>query len=50
VGKHETIDETKQRARKFILDILEWQDNLDAGTPLEPLLPLDSRNVKEELG
>jgi hypothetical protein len=23
---------------------------LDAGTPLEPLLPLDSRNVKEDLG
>jgi len=50
VGKHETIDEIKNRARMFILDILKWQDNLDAGTPLEPLLPLSSRNVTEELG
>lgn len=50
VGKHETIDEIKNRARMFILDILKWQDNLVAGTPLEPLLPLSSRNVTEELG
>jgi hypothetical protein len=50
VGKYDTIDDIKKRARIFILDLLEWQDNLDAGTPLEPLLPLDSRNVKEDLG
>ena len=50
VGKYEDIEKTKQRARMFILELLKWQDNLDAGTPLEPLLPLNSRNVNEELG
>lgn len=45
VGKHETLEKTKQRASMFILDLLKWQDNLDAGTPLEPLLPLNDRNV-----
>jgi hypothetical protein len=32
VGKYETIEEIKQRARKFILDILEWQRIQTAGT------------------
>lgn len=39
VGKYETIDEIKQRARQFILDILEWQRIQTAGTSLEPSLP-----------
>ena len=36
VGKYETIEEIKDRARKFILEIIEWQHNQIAGTPLEP--------------
>jgi hypothetical protein len=50
VGKTESIETTKERAKMFIFDLLKWQDNLVAGTPLEPLLPLSSRNVTEELG
>ncbi len=50
VGKFEPLESIKQRARGFILDLLKWQDNLDAGTPLEPLLPLDDGNIIEELG
>lgn len=48
VGKYETIEEIKQRARKFILDILEWQRIQTAGTSLEPSLPLTYGNVCEE--
>lgn len=40
VGQYETIEEIKNRARKFILDILEWQRFQTAGTSLEPSLPL----------
>ena len=50
VGKFESIESIKERARQFIFDLLEWQDNLVAGTPLEPLLPLDNGNLVEELG
>ena len=50
VGKYETIEEIKQRARQFILDILEWQRVQTAGTSLEPSLPLTSGNICEELG
>jgi len=50
VGKYETIENIKQRARQFILDILEWQRVQTAGTSLEPSLPLTSGNICEELG
>jgi group I intron endonuclease len=50
VGKYETIEEIKQRARQFILDILEWQRIQTAGISLEPSLPLTYGNICEELG
>jgi hypothetical protein len=49
VGQYETIEEIKNRARKFILDILEWQRFQTAGTSLEPSLPLTYGNICEEL-
>jgi len=49
VGKYETIEEIKTRARQFILDILEWQRIQTAGTSLEPSLPLTYGNIREEL-
>lgn len=48
VGKYETIDEIKQRAKQFILDVLEWQRIQTAGTSLELSLPLTPGNVCEE--
>ena len=50
VGKYETIDEIKQRAKQFILDILQWQRIQTAGSSLEPSLPLTFRNDCEDLG
>ena len=50
VGKYETIEEINQRARQYILDILEWQRVQTAGKSLEPSLPLTSGNICEELG
>ena len=49
VGQYETIEEIKNRARKFILDILEWQRIQTAGISLEPSLPLTCGNICEEL-
>ena len=49
VGQYETIEEIKQRARQFILEILEWQRIQTAGNSLEPSLPLTFGNVCEEL-
>ena len=49
IGKYESIEETIQRARQFILDILEWQRIQTAGNSLEPSLPLTNGNVCEEL-
>jgi group I intron endonuclease len=49
IGKYETIEEIKQRARQFILDILEWQRIQTAGKSLELSLPLTSGNNCEEL-
>ena len=49
LGQYETIEEIKNRARKFILDILEWQRFQTAGTSLEPSLPLTLGNNCEEL-
>jgi hypothetical protein len=36
VGKYEPIDEIKERAKKFILDLKEWQRSQIAGNSLEP--------------
>jgi hypothetical protein len=36
VGKHETIEEIKHRAKKFILQMKEWQRIQIAGNSLEP--------------
>ena len=48
VGQYETIEEIKQRARQFILEILEWQRIQTAGKSLEPSLPLTRGNACEE--
>jgi len=40
VGQFETIDEIKNRARIFILDLIKWRRDQIAGTSLETLLPL----------
>jgi hypothetical protein len=50
VGKFETIDEIKNRARNFITELLEWRNSLMRETPIEPSLPLTSGNLCEELG
>ena len=50
VGKYEKLENIKERARQFILDILDWQRIQTAGTSLEPSLPLTSGNICEELG
>jgi hypothetical protein len=49
VGKHETIEQTTERAIQFITDLIKWQRDQIAGTPLEPLLPLAHGNICEEL-
>jgi tRNA(Ser,Leu) C12 N-acetylase TAN1 len=50
VGKHEPIDEIKKRAKKFILNLKDWQRDQIAGNFLEPSLPLIYGNTYEELG
>lgn len=50
VGKFETIDQIKNRARIFILDLIKWQHAQIAGSSLEPSLPLTFGNICEELG
>jgi hypothetical protein len=50
VGKFESIDETKDRARKFIIDLIKWQHVQIAGSSLEPSLPLTLGNICEEHG
>ena len=37
VGKSDTTEVLKERARQFILNLQEWQRNQIAGNPLEPL-------------
>jgi adenylate kinase family enzyme len=49
VGQYETIEEIKTRARRFILDIIDWRRSQTAGTFLEPSLPLTIGNKCEEL-
>jgi group I intron endonuclease len=48
VGKYESIEEIKNRAKQFILDIIKWQRDQTAGKSLEPTLPLTSGNNCEE--
>ena len=50
VGKYETIEELRARARLFILTLIKQQHDQIAGTPLEPSLPLADGNVSKELG
>ena len=50
VGQYETIENITQRARQFILDILEWQRVQIAGISLELSIPLTYGNICEELG
>ena len=50
VGKYESIEIIKERARKFIFDLIQWQRDQIAGIPLEPSLPLTNGNICEELG
>jgi group I intron endonuclease len=50
VGKYETVEEIKERAKLFICDLVKWQRDQIAGNPLEPQLPLTLRNFSEELG
>jgi group I intron endonuclease len=50
VGKFETIEQTKERAREFIKELIEWRNSLMRETTLEPSLPLQSGNILEELG
>jgi hypothetical protein len=49
VGQYETIEEIKSRARRFILDIIDWQRSQTAGNSLELSLPLTIGNNCEEL-
>lgn len=49
VGQYESIEEIKLRARRFILDIIDWQRSQTAGNSLELSLPLTIGNNCEEL-
>jgi len=50
-GSHISLDESKKMARDFIFDLKKLlAKHLDAGNPLEPLLPLSLGNLGEELG
>jgi hypothetical protein len=50
VGKFEIHNILIERARNFILNLIEWQRVQIAGNPLEPSLPLTNGNICEELG
>jgi group I intron endonuclease len=50
VGKFETIDKIKERAREFIKELVKRRNTLLLETPTEPTLPLQSGNILEELG
>lgn len=49
VGKFETLEQIKERAREFIVELKEWQCNQIAGNSLESSLPLTDGNVSEDL-
>ena len=50
VGKFETIEEIKERARTFIKELVKWQCDQIAGNSLESSLPLQLGNTLEEHG
>jgi len=50
VGKFETTEQIKQRARDFIKELIKWRNSLMRETTLEPSLPLQLGNILEELG
>ncbi len=50
MGKFETIEEIRARARLFILTLIKQQHDQIAGNPLEPSLPLADGNISKELG
>ena len=50
VGKYETIEQIKERARNFIKELIKWQCDQIAGNSIESSLPLTTGNVCEELG
>jgi len=48
---HISLDKSKTSAIEFIQNLKNHlAKHLDAGIPLEPLLPLQSGNILEELG
>ena len=51
-GNHISLEESKTMAIDFIIKIKELclAKHLDAGNPLEPLLPLSQGNLEKELG
>lgn len=50
-GVHISLDESMNSAKEFILKLKNHlAKHLDAGTPLEPLLPLTNGNICEDLG
>jgi hypothetical protein len=50
VGKYETIEKIRARARLFILTLIKQQHHQIAGIPLEPSLLLADGNISKELG
>lgn len=40
IGRYEKIENIRERALNFIQDLINWQHDQIAGTPLEPSLPL----------
>jgi group I intron endonuclease len=50
IGKFESIEQIKERAKDFIKDLKKWQCDQIAGTSLESSLPLTNGNVSEEHG
>ena len=50
VGKYEGIENIKNRALQFILELIRRRRDQIAGSPLEPSLPLPNGNILEELG
>lgn len=50
VGKFETTEQIKERAREFIKELIKWRNSLMRETTLEPSLPLQLGNILEELG
>jgi group I intron endonuclease len=50
VGKTESIEVMKERARTFIKELIEWQRDQTAGTPTNDVIPFTNGNVCEEHG